>query len=523
MKWKLVDIGALIIVAFAFILGAVVRFFPVFLSHFPLNDGGLFYRMAQDILEHHFALPAYTSYNGGAIPFGYPPLPFYLVAFLQKAFHFDILAQLRFLPALFSTLCIPAFYFLSKAITGSTEKSVFAAFAYALIPDSYIWLIMGGGISRSLGVLFAILSILFVWEMFKNNKVRDLLLASVFCSLTILSHPSISVFVFMSALLIFLFYGRNKKGLLYAGLTIIGVLLVTSPWSVTIIQRYGISLLTSAFGTGGIINLSIITFFFLAGSPFSNIFSIVALFGLFAELARRKFFVFIWLMLISILSVRSAEFLAIIPGSLLFGSGVVWVLTPGLLSYKESTLEGNQTLAEIMRHRITKITFGVILIFGLFSAMATPLVGNSELKAVSLDNQAAMEWAAKNTPANSQFAILTGDKGWHSDPVSEWFPAMTRNISVSTVQGTEWLPNHQFDRSVKLYNQLQTCSEQEAACILSWARNNDISFTYLYIAKQNEAGQGVSNATMTSLLENNQFQLAFDNPGASIYKVDFQP
>ena len=170
MKKKSHDNFVIAVVSFAEFLGGVVRFFPVYLSHFPLNDGGLFYSMVQDILDHNFSLPVFTSYNGNVIPFGYPPLPFYLMALFQRNFHFGLIDQLRFFPAFFSTLCIPAFYFLSKRISNSKEISVFAAFAYALMPQSYLWLIMGGGITRSLGVLFAILSILFVWKMFTNPR-----------------------------------------------------------------------------------------------------------------------------------------------------------------------------------------------------------------------------------------------------------------------------------------------------------------------------------------------------------------
>jgi hypothetical protein len=523
MKKITYDYITLIIVLFAIILGAVVRFFPVLQAHFPLNDGGLFYRMAQDILEHDFSLPVYTSYNGGAIPFGYPPLPFYLAALLQKIFHFNIIDQLHYLPALFSTLCVPVVFFLGKRISGSNAMAVFAAFAYALMPQSYLWLIMGGGISRSLGMLFAILAVIFVWEMFRNPKYSSLLMAIVFCSLTVLSHPSITVFVFITALIIGIFYGLNKKGILYGALTIGGVLILTSPWWVAIIQRYGVSLLIGAMSTGGIINLSIIAFFFLSDGPFPNIFAIVALFGLFAELTRRRFFLFIWLILISILSVRSAEFLAVIPGSLLFSAGVVWVLAPGLISYKKSISEGTQSFGEIMQYRITKITFGIILIFGLFSAMATPFVGETELKSVSQADQEAMQWAAQNMAADSRFALLTGSQAWYTDAVSEWFPALTSEISVSTVQGSEWLPNHQFKKAMDIYNLLQTCSEQDSSCVLSWGKNNNISFTHLYVAKQNGGDLETSNATMTSLLENDQLELVFDNPGASIYKLVDHP
>lgn len=522
MKRKSLDYITLFAVSFAVLLGGAVRFFPVYLSHFPLNDGGLFLSMTQDILDHNFSLPVYTSYNGNAIPFGYPPLPFYILASLQRFLHFGIIDQLHFLPALISTLAIPAFYFLSLKITNSKEKSVFAVFAYTLMPNSYLWLIMGGGISRSLGVLFAILSLLYVWEMFRNPKFSNLLLSIVFCSLTILCHPAIASFVFISSLLIGLFYGLNKKGILYAVLTVVGILLLTSPWWITIIQRHGVSLLLIAGQTGGFINLSIVTFFF-AGAPFATIFTVIALLGLFAELVRRRFFLLVWMIVISILSVRSAEFLAVIPGSLLFGSGVVWVLVPGLLSNTRRLLGETQTLAEIMQERIIKVALGVILVFALFSAMVSPFLGSSETRSLLQYDQEAMKWVSQNTPQNSQFALLTGDLEWFTDPISEWFPALSGRISVSTVQGSEWLPDHQIKKQIVRYNQLQSCAELDYSCVRSWAKDNDISFSYLYVSKRNDDDQGLSLPAINSIMTSDQLRLVFDNPGVSIFKIAGNP
>lgn len=522
MKSKSLDYTTLFAVSFAVFLGGAVRFFPVYLSHFPLNDGGLFYTMTQDILDHNFSLPVYTSYNGNEIPFAYPPLPFYLMALIQRFLHIGIIDQLRFLPAFFSTLAIPALYFLSKSVTSSKEKSAFAVFAYALMPHSYLWLIMGGGISRSLGILFGILSVLFVWQMFSNPKLPNLLLSIVCCSLTILSHPEIAWFVLLTSSLIGISYGLNKKGVLYAVLTIIGTLLLTSPWWIVMIQRFGVSLFINGARTGGFINLSIILFYF-SGEPFANILAVVALLGLFAEIVRRKFFVPAWLLMISILSARSGQLLATIPGSLLFGSGVVSVLVPGLVSYIRRLSDDSQMLAEIMQERISKLAIGVILTLALFSAMAVPLMGSTETRSLSQYDQQAMQWVSENTSANSQFAILTGEKDWFTDPISEWFPALSERISVSTAQGSEWLPDRQFAMQIESFSQLQSCTEQDYSCILTWAKNNDISFSYLYVIKP-KAGETIISLPIThSLVTSDHLQLVFDNPGVSIFNVIDNP
>ena len=60
--------------------GALVRLAAVLGADFPAGDGGLFATMIEDIRAASFGLPAFTSYNGGDIPFAYPPLGLYLGA-----------------------------------------------------------------------------------------------------------------------------------------------------------------------------------------------------------------------------------------------------------------------------------------------------------------------------------------------------------------------------------------------------------------------------------------------------------
>jgi hypothetical protein len=516
-KNKSLDYTGLFFITFAVVLGGVVRFYPTLLSDFPLNDGGLFYQMTQDVLDNHFSLPVYTSYNGGAIPFSYPPLAFYLMAFLQRVFHLEIIDQLHYIPPLISTFTVIALYFLSKKITGSKEVSIFAAFAYALMPHSYVWLIMGGGITRSFGILFGILAVLFVWDMFHNPRISNLLLSILFCSLTIVSHPEIAWFVLLTSFLIGIWFGRNKKGILFAFLTIVGVLLLTSPWWVQIVQRFGLSTFVNASRTGGFLNLSVILFSF-TGESFANILAIIALIGLFGEIARRRYFLLAWLLLISIFSPRSGEWLATIPAAMLFGAGIVNVIIPGLLVAKKAILPENPTLEIIFKEGISKITYSVILIFALFSAMALPYLPDTEIKTLSQYDRQAMEWVSHNIPEDSRFVMLTGTE-WHIDYVSEWFPALSKRISTATVQGSEWLPDDQFQKNVDAYGNLQTCGVDDFPCIMNWTDENGAFYSYVYIRNPSSDEEKALVLRANSSTPSDQYELLYENPGVLIYKV----
>lgn len=82
----------------AMLFGAVVRFTPVILTDFPINDGGLFYVMAEDLRRAGYVLPDYTTYNAASIPFAYPPLGIYFVAILSDIFMIPSLQLFRWLP-----------------------------------------------------------------------------------------------------------------------------------------------------------------------------------------------------------------------------------------------------------------------------------------------------------------------------------------------------------------------------------------------------------------------------------------
>ena len=64
----------------AVLLGGFVRFLPVVMAGFPVNDGGMFYVMIEELKANHFLLPAFTDYNLAGIPYAYTPFGFYTVA-----------------------------------------------------------------------------------------------------------------------------------------------------------------------------------------------------------------------------------------------------------------------------------------------------------------------------------------------------------------------------------------------------------------------------------------------------------
>ena len=133
----------LFILVWAVIFGTLARILPAWLAGAPVNDGGLFYQMTEDILQAGYTLPIYTSFNQAQIPFAYPPLAFYLAAFLSR--WMPLWQVFRWIPPVLSVATIPAVYLLGRAVLKSDLKAAFSALAYAMLPAAFDLLIVGGG------------------------------------------------------------------------------------------------------------------------------------------------------------------------------------------------------------------------------------------------------------------------------------------------------------------------------------------------------------------------------------------
>ncbi|MCE7860814.1 MAG: hypothetical protein DYG86_13635, partial [Chloroflexi bacterium CFX2] len=239
------DFPALLLLS-ASLFGIIVRFYPALANGFPLNDGGMFLVMTRDLQANGFALPDFTTYNNLEIPFAYPPLGFYIAALLSALAPGSDLSIFLYLPALFASLTIPAFYLFANQSSSSRVAAAIATLIYALEPRSFLWLVMGGGITRSIGVLFLLLMLWQALQLFKEYRLHRLILTILFGAAAVVSHPQTAFHAALGGLLIFLFQGRNKRGVLSAFLVALGVGILTSPWWLIVLQRHGLDTFLSA-------------------------------------------------------------------------------------------------------------------------------------------------------------------------------------------------------------------------------------------------------------------------------------
>jgi hypothetical protein len=289
------------LILLATLLGGLICGFFVFQADFPLNDGGMFYTMVKDLVANHFALPITTSYNFSAIPFAYPPLAFYLVGFLHTVFKIDLIQLFRLFPLFFSILSIPAFYLLCTQILKHKNQQILATFLYAILPPSYTWQVMGGGVTRSPAWFFSILGVFFFLKYFNSKKIANLIWFTIFTALTTLTHLEMVWFLALTYLTIYLYFDRTWRGFRDLAIAAIGTLILTCPWWITILHFHGFQVFTAAFSTGGFSLSSPVAFILSMGGADKmslSFISLLAVLGIFILAREKSWFLFIWLLVL---------------------------------------------------------------------------------------------------------------------------------------------------------------------------------------------------------------------------------
>jgi hypothetical protein len=498
---------ATLILITAFLFGLMIRLAAPMNAGGPVNDGGLFLQMTRDLQVSHFALPNATTYNNADIPFAYPPLGFYLTGVIQKITHVSLFTLFTYLPAIFSALAILAFYFLALQFTGDRLKASLAAFFYAMVPQSFTWAIMGGGITRAPALSFSFLTVAFAYRLFTTKDSRNILPTAVFASLLTLTHPEITFQTAFTVLIVALFFLRGRKSVLHALIVGVVVAALTSPWWLTVLARHGLAPFQTALGAHPrdlATSLLYLFQFNLSGEAILAVVGMLGLIGLIRDFRHHDFFLPAWIGLSFISDPRAAPFASLTPLILLAVKGF------------ESTLQGlgesepfeNGIASKFSRY----VLFGTIAYLFMSGMISSMQLGNG-LRLLPEERQ-ALNWVVANTSKDSRFLLLTGDAAL-SDPLSEWFPALTERISLVTPQGHEWTPASPLIPNLIAYNHAQLCLNEDVDCLASW------DFDYVYIRKirpQKEGGVQTQVSLLEKLLRtSSEYSVVYESDVAVIF------
>lgn len=459
----------------AILLGTFLRFNPTLLAGFAINDGGMFAVMVDDLRMNGYRIPAFTTYNLSNIPFAYPPLGFYFGALAADMFNLDSIQVVRWVSALFASLSIPAFYFLSLRLFKDKYHASLATLFFALVPRAFFWMIMGGGLTRAPGQFFMLLALGLIVRLYEENQRKNVFLAGLFAGLAVLSHPEAGVHTAVSAVLLWLVLSR--KGVTFIQSVYVGiiVLIVSTPWWMTVIRHHGLDPLLSAAGTGenslAFLHLVFLTF---TEEPFMSAIAVLALIGIIQKIIRKNYLLPLWILVPFLLAGRSATNLVIIPFAMLAAVGLADVLLPALQASRRKEAELSNQVSSIERN-----VFLYLMLYMVFSAYQFGFQLSSA--AVQESDLEAMDWVSENTADDARFLVLSGTGSVACDSISEWFPALTGRRSLFTVQGTEWTKAEEFKPFIREVVALQMCSRESPECVASLVA--PVEYDYMYLSK----------------------------------------
>lgn len=463
------------------LLGAGLYLYPPLLAGFPVNDGGLFYIMIRAIQQNGFRLPLHVAYNGLDIPFAYPPFGFYVGAALSSLLGLDPLRIIQWFPVIGLIGTSVAFYFMAIRMLESRLEAAIATFLYIYTPRAMTMLVMGGGLTRSLGQLFLILTVTCVYATLTRRRRLDTILAIAFGSLVVLTHPEAAVHTAAASVLLLLFKGRSRQGILDATVVGAGVIAVSAVWWLPTLLQLGISPFASAAQTGLHASILFVYPFMLTFTqePAMTAIAALGLIGLMAAIAKRAYLLPVWVLLPFAVDARDAATVAVIPLALLGAVAIYEVLYPAIQALQPSSAKSNGAKrgGSPAVWTFAGYTAVFLVVMGMYAA------GQLSQLHVSTANREAFSWVAGNTAPESRFLILTGETEVFCDPVQEWFPSLSGRVSKTTIQGYEWSNNGSFFTRIAGLQEMQRCrsADDPIGCVQTAAAGMGIAYDYIYV------------------------------------------
>ncbi|MEL7462095.1 MAG: hypothetical protein AAFX45_02140 [Pseudomonadota bacterium] len=405
---------------------------------FPINDGALFVVIAEAIIANGMIPPTDYAFNGEVLPLGYPPLALWLVAALSRLTGADPVLVATWYPFAMNLVFIAGFVALLRAMRLPWLVLIVAAAIFMFQDRTFKFLIMGGGITRGTGAVFAIWAWVAAVRMMDDPRLVRCLATLALCGLTILSHLEFGITAATGITLIVMLSDRAPGERLKLLVTVgAGSFAIILPWLIWVLGAHGLDPFRSASETSGwclacsarkLAELGLFPWYIMIPAALGVV-----------ELARQK--QYFWLLLalaIWFITPRHAPSPLVIPNSVLAAYGMLMLFRlvgEGAAAWTTPT-DGRQiTLLS------TPVSTAAFL--ALFAATATTLGATREMaertgmETLPREIREVMAWVDTNIEPNSRFVIFTGEP-WATDETAEWFPYLTSSLGLSTAQGLEW-------------------------------------------------------------------------------------
>lgn len=527
-------------------LAIAVRAGHILNAPFPLNDGGLFFVMAENLQDAGYRLPETTSYNGDALPFAYPPLGLYLAALLDDLTPLALVDVFRVLPLAASCLVVAACYLLARVLLRDRWAALLAALAFSLAPRSFIWLAMGGGVTRAPALACALVALALFYRALTERErgMRHwgplLGAAAVLGGITAATHLETAAFL-AASLAVFSVAGsgpRDGKGAgqlagqawwrqpFHASLCVavvgLGSAVLSAPWWGTVIARHGLDPFRAAMAQGGTLlasgDVPEGVWLRLANPSFTSepYFPLIAALGVIGglhALVRGRMLLPLWLAVIVIMHMRAFQTFAVVPTALLAGVALRWTIEAAWRPVSDSGDAPTGARASVSRATVSRATSmrlgivaAVVLAISVAGAVTNTRGESTFLHSLTPAESEAMTWVAASLPADATVLVVPRHS-WYADRHGEWFPALTGRVSVATPQGYEWVPD-EFGRRVSLHQQVRGCATDTVQCVERLRAVAD--FAYVFVPA------GCCEPLRRSLASDAHYEVAYNSKGVLV-------
>lgn len=486
------------------------------LTHpYPAFGAGLYLEIVERIVAGGYALPRQIPhYTTHGIPFGYPPLAFYVSAVLADVGGVSPLALSRYLPAALTVLYLVPYYYLSRELLETPARAGVATILLAVTPPVLEWHLSAGGMVRAVAFTLALSGCYTGIRLFRTHDGRWAVASTVLFGLTVLTHPVYTVFFGLSYLLFYVAFDRTVRGLgLGAGVAVGGVALA-SPWWLLVVRLHGVGVFTAAAGThtglfGGPHRLLDQFVYPLVTGPPIPVFFLGAFAGAFYLLGRRRFLLPAWLVSSAVTLGKSRfQFVA---GSMLTAVFLLSVVAPTLHDWASDRDTRRVVWAVVALIGLTAVVLGVLYAGGALPAAhhGSP----SQPQFITHGDVQAMTWVSAHTASSADFVVL-GD-------AAEWFPLYANRTILVGPWGAEWTTPRRYRRELDEFRTLSTCTDRR--CVTTVLARNDLHPKYLYVPRRTYTVRGLQyRATgdlQRSLNASGRYRLVFQNGAVGIYRV----
>ncbi len=495
-------------------LAAIVRLSAALQADFPLNDGGLFYVMIETLRQNGFLLPETVAYTHPAAPFAYPPLAFYLTAALAVLTPWSTLDLLRVLPSLISLVSLPLVFLLGKRLNLDERRSTYATLAFAFTPMAFEWQVMGGGITRSLGQVFFLTTMIALLDYLNQPKRKPAFFLILSAALVILSHPEAALQTALSAVCLILLKGgwRSVWPTLRLGWIALGL---AAPWWGMVLIRFGPAPFLAVFQAAGqdsspFIRPVLLIQGAITAEPFLTLTAVLGWIGLFLTWAKGERTRPIWFLVTFLADPRSGVRFAMIPMAFLAAETLLRITDA--LPLPTSRLPPLQ--AEWIGSRLRQVWLGWLVITWVVSAFTT-MQRIATRYTLTFAERQTMLWLHEHTPPEARLAAITGGEPL-LDPYNEWLPALAERHSLTTVFGYEWIHDGQFGNRLQAYRHLQKCAFQESDCVQTWIEaEGRVDFLVLLTSREDQRPFPLQIA----LESDPRFEQVYRNEQVQVYRL----